>query len=79
MGGFQPNPPLHDYPRLVFAPFQWGPGVRVHHNGATVEAIARDFALKPDLAQVAADHGIEPDDAIEALRYATAAGFLGIA
>jgi hypothetical protein len=79
VGGFQPDPPLHKYPRLVVAPVQWGPGVRVHHNGASVEQIARDFAAAPNLAAVAAKHGVDEDDAAEAVRYATEAGFATVA
>jgi hypothetical protein len=58
LGGSAVNPPLRDYPHLTLAPSQWGPGVREHSKGVTVEAIARAFALHPDAEAVATSLGV---------------------
>jgi len=76
LGGHQLDPPLSDYPMLVLAPFQWGPGVREHLRGVTVEAIAHAFAVSPNVEAVAGQFGIESDAVVQAVQYASAVGFL---
>ncbi len=76
LGGFQVEPPLGDYPHLVLAPLQWGPGVREHSKGVTVESIARAFAMHPNAEAVAGSLGIEVEAVTQAVAYAAAVGFL---
>ena len=64
------------YSLLVYAPTQWGAGIREHSKGITVEAIARAFAMHSDIDAVAQSMGIGSEEVRQAIRYAVSVGFL---
>jgi uncharacterized protein (DUF433 family) len=66
---------LDDYPRLVYAPGQHGPGIRTEDNGTPVEDVAGAVAETPDYAALAAKFQTTPEHVAEAVRYAVAAGY----
>lgn len=67
---------LDDYPRLVYALAQWGPGVRTEDKGVPVEDIARAVAGGASLDEAVAQFGTTPDHVADAVKYAQATGFL---
>jgi hypothetical protein len=81
---------LTGYAGLVYAPLQWGDGVRTATNGTTVDAIAADAlaavdvlngavkfpSLAQDLDTLASVHGITWAELFDALRYARAHGMI---
>ena len=67
------GPDLSAYPHLVYAPRQWGDGVRCGSNGAAVEVVAADAATDP-IQAVAARHGVTIREVLDALCYAQANG-----
>jgi hypothetical protein len=69
------GPDLTGYPHLVYAPRQWGDGVRVGSNGAPIEAIAAD-AMSGSIMRVACVHGVTVFEALDALCYARANGLI---
>ena len=66
---------LDDYPHLVFAPLQHGPGIRTEDNGTAVADIAAAAAETPDYAALAARFRTTADHVADAIRYALAAGY----
>lgn len=67
---------LDDYPLLVFAPIQWGQGVRTENNGTPVADIAVAFAeVGGTYAAMAERFGVTEDHVHQALKYALATGF----
>lgn len=69
---------LDGFPRLCYAPGQWGPGVRTEDNGTPVADIAAAFVEASGNADaVAARFATTPDHVADAVKYAAAAGFLG--
>ena len=69
------GPDLTGYPHLVYAPAQWGPGVRVASNGADVQRVAWATADYP-IERVTDEYGVSFNEATEALRYARANGLI---
>jgi uncharacterized protein (DUF433 family) len=67
---------LTGYPHLVYAPAQYGPGVRTENNGTPVADIAAEISVNPDVDAVAAKFGVTVEHVHDALRYAAAAGFI---
>jgi hypothetical protein len=65
------GPDLTGYPHLVYAPAQWGQGVRVASNGAAIAPIAACAAERP-IEYAATIYGISPTAVLDALRYARA-------
>lgn len=66
---------LATYPRLVYAPQQWGEGVRCHSNGTPVEDIARaarDAGITEQLRRLADQYGVSIAEAAEAIHYTPA-------
>ena len=68
---------LSRYPNLVYAPAQWGDGVRTHLKGVSVEFIAESSkgedgsnSLVAQLDDFAKLHDISFDELLDALRYA---------
>lgn len=70
---------LDAYPGLVYAPAQWGPGVRVECNGTPVEEIVAavaDAGPEADLHALAARFGCSEAHVVDALLYAREVGYL---
>ncbi len=70
VGGEGPN--VHRFPGLVFAPDQWGPGVRCQSNGTSVAKICdlvKADGGAPTLDQIAARFDISKEEAADAIRY----------
>jgi uncharacterized protein (DUF433 family) len=66
---------LTGYPHLVFAPLQYGPGIRTENNGTPVAAIVDDVAAGLAYEAIAAKHGVTTAHIDDAVRYATKAGY----
>lgn len=66
---------LDDYPRLVYAPGQHGPGIRTEDNGTAVEDIATAAAETPSYDALAARFNTTVDHVADAIRYAIDTGF----
>lgn len=69
------GPDLTGYPHLVYAPAQWGEGVRCGSNGIRATAVA-DTAQHDPIEQVAADYGVSLHEVVDSLRYARANGLI---
>jgi hypothetical protein len=67
---------LDGYPRLVYAPGQHGPGIRLEDGGATVEDVIAAYRETPDAARVAAKLKTTPEHVADAVRYAAAVGYV---
>ena len=65
------GPDLTGYPHLVYAPAQWGDGVRCGSNGAFATDVAEDAARMP-IERVAKIHSITLREALDSLCYARA-------
>jgi hypothetical protein len=59
---------LTGIPHLVYAPAQWGEGVRCGSNGALAIDVAEDAAKMP-IERAAAIHSVSVQEALDALRY----------
>lgn len=68
-GGTHPDPPIHDYPLLVWV----GGVVRTEDGRASVEDIARASALSADIHALAARFGTTPEHVMQAVGYAAMA------
>jgi hypothetical protein len=66
---------LAGYPLLVFAPLQYGPGIRTENNGTPVSAIVDELAMGLSYEAVAEKYGVSPAHIEDAVRYATKAGY----
>lgn len=66
---------LDGYPHLVFAPLQYGPGIRTENNGTPVADLVNDLALGLSYDAVAEKHGVTHAHIEDAVRYATKAGY----
>jgi hypothetical protein len=67
------GPDLTGYQHLTYAPAQWGQGVRVASNGASVDMIANDpmvVDVMESLDELASAEGISLDELFDCLRYA---------
>lgn len=64
---------LEGFPLLVYAPSQWGPGVRLEDCGHAVADIAEAFESDPDADAVAARFGTTAEHVMDAVRYASRA------
>jgi uncharacterized protein (DUF433 family) len=62
-----------DYPLLVYAPNQHGPGIRTEDKGIAVADIVNKAAEMPDYNQLAEHFGTTPDHIEQAIAYAVAA------
>ena len=64
---------LSGYPGLTYAPVQWGPGVRLAHNGTPIEDVVSHpdlIAAVATLKERAAAHGIANwSDICDAVRF----------
>jgi len=79
-GGKHPDPPLDYYPLLAWTERHPRFGEMVVHlcdQSASVHDIAVAFAETPSYEAVAARFGTSPVFVEQAVRYATACGFLG--
>lgn len=65
---------LDDYPLLVYAPDQYGPGICTEDNGTPVADICHALAETPDLDALAERLGTTPAHVRQAVAYAHAAG-----
>ncbi len=77
------GPDLRGYPHLVYAPLQWGEGVRVASNGASVQEIAEwangasaDAELVYIVDEIAKRFSIAWKELFESLLYARANGMI---
>lgn len=71
---------LDDYPKLVFAPTAYGPGIRTEDHGVKVEDIANAFAEMSGNAEIVAERfGTTLEHVADAVRYAAATGYLATA
>jgi hypothetical protein len=69
---------LDGFPRLAYAPGQWGPGVRTEDKGVPVAEIATAFATASgNPGAVAKQFNTTEAHVMDAVRYAEQAGFLG--
>jgi hypothetical protein len=65
------GPDLTGFPHLVYAPVQWGDGVRVGSNGALATTVAAAAVAMP--IEAAARHSrVTPREALDCLLYARA-------
>jgi hypothetical protein len=71
------GPDLTGYPHLVYAPAQWGEGVRVASNGAHADRIGSGVAEHP-LPHVALVSGVTLEEALDCYRYAFDNNLLGV-
>jgi hypothetical protein len=62
------GPDLTGYPHLVYAPAQWGEGVRIASNGAKASYVAVSVADGP-ITRAAARHGVSLEEALDAFKY----------
>jgi hypothetical protein len=69
---------LTGYPLLVYAPNQYGTGIRTENNGTPVADIAAEVAVNPDYNTVAAKFGVTVDHVAQAVDFAVKAGFLKV-
>ena len=64
------GPDLTGYPQLVYAPAQWGEGVRVASNGAALIDIRRDCEVQVDeLISIADQHDVTLRELFDAILY----------
>jgi hypothetical protein len=70
------GPDLTGYPHLTYAPSQWGQGIRIARNGASVFGIAFDARAKCVAAidALAQSENLSWPELFDALRYARANG-----
>ena len=79
IGGEHPEPPLHDYSLLAWAPKheKFGKDVFTEDQKATVSEIAAEFAVSPNIKAIAQKFGTSELHVGQAIAYAAKAGFLG--
>ena len=65
------GPDLTGFPHLVYAPNQWGDGVRCGSNGACAQHVAAMAAEFP-IEEAAEEYGVSLAEALDALRWARA-------
>jgi uncharacterized protein (DUF433 family) len=63
---------LDEFPLLVFAPEQFGLGIRTEDKGVSVAQIAEAFAVNPNANAIAAQFATTVDHIADAIRYAIA-------
>jgi hypothetical protein len=69
------GPDLTGYPHLVYAPSQWGEGVRCQSHGQPVEPIGR-VMLRHPIGVAAFDFRCSLHEALDAFRYCEANGLI---
>jgi hypothetical protein len=69
------GPDLTGYPHLVYAPAQWGEGVRCGSNGIPAAAVASDAKHDP-IGDVAEAYGVSLQEVCDCVRYAKAHGLI---
>lgn len=74
-GGVHPEPPLHYFPLLAWAPGheRHGDSVFTEDQKASVDDIALEMARNPNIAAVAARFGTTVEHVVQAMAYAQAA------
>lgn len=77
VGGLHPEPPIHDYSLLVYAPAQYGVGVWTEDGKASVDQISAAIVELLTMEAVAARFGTTVDHVAQAVDYALKAGYLG--
>jgi len=69
------GPDLTGYPHLVYAPAQWGDGVRCGSNGTPVVHVAASVDDGP-IAWAASRYSVSLDEALDAYKFAKATGLI---
>jgi hypothetical protein len=80
-GGKHPSPPLHGYSLLCWSHAghpKFGHGVFLEDGKASVEQVAKELTVNPNLDAITAKFGTSVEHVSQAVDYAVKAGTLGV-